>query len=103
MSADTEIAILETIAFAPKMTKEYRIAKTSVSMMENLEYSDLFMPVIFGDSPVFESVKEAETFAATIAIGEYIEHGIHTYLTDRFYPKIDPALCAQALGIDHAD
>jgi hypothetical protein len=73
MSADNGVYILKTPArfiksgegwYTNQKGFEYRVAHCQA--IDNLEYSDLYLPMLFGDSPVFNSYEEAMELAKNI-------------------------------------
>lgn len=74
MSADNGVYILKTPRpmvqtqkgwFSPQHGFEYRVAHCMA--IDNIDYSDLYLPVYFGDSEVFLDKDEAFLFASNLA------------------------------------
>ena len=104
MSADNGIYILKTL-MPPKKTNnyyesqngyEYRVAHCQA--IENIDYSDLYLPLYFGDSPVFTECSEAMNYAKTLEneIG-WTEYGIEILEQEVYFPNMTVRAAAKAL------
>lgn len=111
MSADNGIYVLETNAvpvFDGKATytnrhgvKEYRVAICQA--IENIEYSDLYLPLLFGHSKVFENKTEAmqqakELYDLVMQNFGICEYGIQQINLNKQFPNMTAAAAAKALN-----
>jgi len=106
MSADNGIYILETrkppikegSSYTNQMKSEYRVAYASA--IDNLDASDLYMVVIFGDSLVYDDVEESIKVAKNMAKQfPYLEYGIiviHDY-RNKYFPNMTSKAAEVAL------
>ncbi len=105
MSADNGIYILRTKR--PPIKKgncytnqhglyEYRVAHCSA--IDNLAYSDLYMPYYFGTSPVYTEESPAMDLAVEIEenVG-YTEYGISLVAKDCYFPNMTSRAAEKAL------
>ncbi len=95
MSADNGIYILKTPAppvkngnyYTNQGKKEYRVAHCQA--IDNIEYSDLYLPCYFGDSPVFDNYEDALELAVQIEKDlEICEYGICDIEKDCYFPNM---------------
>lgn len=106
MSADNGIYVLRTVKWPTKEGSiylnpienryEYRVAHCAA--IDNLDWSDLYMPIYFSESKVFSSVQEAWTEAKKMeeSIG-WTEYGMFRIEKETYFPNITKAACEQAL------
>jgi hypothetical protein len=103
MSADNGVYILKSRApmvksddgwgwVHPPHGHEYRVAHCCA--IDNLDYSDLYLPLYFGRSKVYidqkEAVKEAERIYDEIMESDFpiVEYGISFVESDKEYPRM---------------
>lgn len=104
MSADNGIYILKTPSYPIKKDNcytnrgsyyEYRVAYAMA--IDNVDYSDLYLPALFGNSPVFQKEDEAWNYAKQLEEDcDYLEYGICLIEKD-FYPNITSRAALKAL------
>lgn len=105
MSADNGIYILSTPARPIKQdntyiyqrgTLEYRVAYCSA--IDNIDYSDLYLPLYFGDSKIFKSWDNAYAYALKLRDDfDYLEYGICNIHRDIYFPNITAKAAEKAL------
>lgn len=110
MGADNGIYILATrkppIRNGNRYTNrpgyEYRVAHCQG--IDNLDYSDLYMPLLFGDSLVFDDHSKALDHACMIEAemkkcGHYVlEYGIVNLKYEKYFPNITSRAAKKALN-----
>lgn len=105
MSADNGIYILKTPARPIKEAGsyinqhgkfEYRVAHCLA--IENIDYSDLYVPLLFGDSPVFDNEEKAMELAIKLANDcPILEYGICQVSKHYPFPNMTSSEAKKAL------
>ena len=109
MSADNGIYILKTPAPPIKNGNyyesrngvfEWRVAECQA--IENIDYSDLYLPLLFGNSPVYTSYDDAFKVACNMEKeiddeGFPLEYGICDIVKECFFPNITVRAAQRAL------
>lgn len=104
MSADNGIYILRTNkpyirdgnALYPQEGYEYRVAHCQ--NIEDIDYSDLYLPVLFGDSHIFYSYIQAWEYATDLSQNyDYLEYGISSVHKEVIFPNMTRAAALKAL------
>jgi hypothetical protein len=105
MSADNGIYILQTNLPPMKIGNfyinqygkyEFRVAHCQV--IDDIYYSDIYLPILFGDSPVFFDIEKANEYAKEMEKNIcYLEYGTQTIYLDKYFPNIKPETARIAL------
>jgi hypothetical protein len=104
MSADNGIYILKTNK--PYIREgnilywqdghDYRV--TYCTNIEDIDYSHLYLPVLFGDSLVFSSYEQAFEYAEKLSLNyDYLEYGISMVTRSTIFPNMTRAAALKAL------
>lgn len=111
MSADNGVYILRTFASPIKDDNyyksqhekyEYRVAPCQA--IEDVDYSDLYMPLLFGNSKVFDNfedaLQEAQTIHDSITRNDgFTEYGICEIEKNTLFPNMTQKAAVKALDI----
>lgn len=110
MSADNGIYILETPRppiktgnmYTNQKGYDYRVAHCTA--IDNIDYSDLYLPLLFGNSKVYSSHDEALKAAIEIEKeikenGWFTEYGINTIKKNVYFPNMTADEARKALDV----